>query len=116
LRREKDFGNEKFYMKAIKSIFKLILRIRGVVAHDPFVNDPFRMLSYIYEELGECSEVLIHSGGSKGYKTGPNESLEDELVDVIIATLGNYFAAGGTIEHLMAQMDKKITKWETNLN
>lgn len=98
----------------MKPIEKLLDRIKTCGENDEYTDDPFRMMGYITEELGEFAAAITAEEGGKGGKPC-DESARDENIDIIIAAFGNYFAGGGTLEYLYPQMNKKLKKWEARV-
>lgn len=90
--------------------FELALRrICDASKQDIVAGNPAAFFLYLQEEVGEVAECIEVEMGMKQREL--KESLEDECVDVVIAALGNYFNAGGSLDNLFNVMKKKSKKW-----
>ena len=86
-----------------------LMRVKQAAKDDIVAGNKAAFLLYLQEEVGEVAECIEVEMGMKSRKI--KEPLEDECVDVVVAALGNYFNAGGTVDNLCEVLKKKTKKW-----
>ena len=75
------------------------------------------IMLHLLEELGEFSTAVCIEDGSdvKAYKN-LDESSSKEALDVAICVFSLYFARSGDSSDVISYMNKKMDKWEKNIN
>ena len=75
------------------------------------------IMLHLLEELGEFSTAVCIEDGSdvKAYKK-LDESSSKEALDVAICVFSLYFARNGNSSEVISYMNKKMDKWEKNIN
>lgn len=88
----------------------MVEKIANIAPKDPAFDSLGDMLLYSTEELGEIAACVATEKGLKNKKL--KEPAYIECVDLIIASLGMYFACGGKKGDLADLIDFKSDKWK----
>lgn len=77
-----------------------------------------QMALKLSEEAGEVSQaVLSYSDASgSGYKQLDKEDIKEECVDTVLVALSLFYKLSNREGELQELLDKKMTKWESNIS
>ncbi|MEC0302461.1 MazG-like family protein [Terribacillus saccharophilus] len=77
-----------------------------------------QMALKLSEEAGEVSQAVLSYSDASGssYKQLDKEDIKEECVDTVLVALSLFYKLSDREGELQELLDKKMTKWESNIS